>query len=85
MIKCLSITYCIDWHYLWSDKMINCIKDQQKVFENNLRDTLRSHNWQFTDKVEFNELYVYYVKDNNFMECIQLSCGWNWPSVKKVN
>lgn len=64
--------------------MIKYIKDENKKYEQDLIDTLVSYNEQFTGKVEFRNLYVYHIKNGDFKGGIQLSCGWNWASVKKV-
>lgn len=64
--------------------MIKYIKDIEKKYEQDLIKHLRGHNERFTGKVEFKNLYVYVVDENEFIGGIALSCGWNWASISMV-
>ena len=64
--------------------MIKYIKDQDKTYEQDLIKHLRGHNEKFTGKVEFKNIYAYFVEKQNLIGAIQVSNGWNWASVSKV-
>ncbi|AUD65786.1 hypothetical protein BK011_08850 [Tenericutes bacterium MZ-XQ] len=65
--------------------MIKYINDYEKKYEQDLIKHLRGHNERFTGKVEFKNLYVYIVDENELIGGIALSCGWNWASMSKVH
>lgn len=61
--------------------MINYQRDDEKQYDEAIKNMLRGHNEKFSNIQDFSTLFIYVLEDDDLVGALKVNYFWNWISV----